>query len=672
MSNVMNVPMTVDVSSRVIIHKPKNSGDLSYSDVNGRSPAGAHSVTSHGDDLPDYDVWKLLRRFAREHKGKLGMYGFLSFSSVIGGVILPRLYGRVIDAVSSSSPETIVAENSETLTSIVALWVARISMNTAMDSLDAVFVPTLQSFMREHTLKMIIDAYQYDVVDLQTGKIISSIIKLPKIVMEIFQQCRQVFYPSMLIFFVGTFYIMSMNKKLGLMCVGGLIISLGILYFSKVCLDMSSMSDEMGNDIIEEINDLLSNMITMYASSMAGEEMDRIRRLQKEYNKIQSDTQMCGAKFKLLFHLAYLAFFTAINGFAFKLFINKEITMADLSSIFIVVLYVLGALTSASSEIKDFLVNMGSLMSVQSGLKELCEIREESLRVRGERPMVVGLANSPDVLPLRLLRLDGVQTDVTSQHHDYDLGDGLVVENYEGEDTALPFVAGRDPFTSREGSLSSLSSPPSSPSTSSPMVTFTHLTIPRINRTFHNFNAYPHEITAISGSSGLGKSTILKCMMNMVPCVTDMSFNNIPVTSEDCELIRKWVGYIPQTPILFNRSIYDNLTYGLDPRRRPSEEELSQFIDSLDLADVIPHDLSRVVGKNGSELSGGQRQLIKMINMILSTRKLFIFDEPTASLDPVSRQKVINLIKAMRSRSIILVTHDDDLKQIADRIYVYE
>lgn len=185
-----------------------------------------------------------------------------------------------------------------------------------------------------------------------------------------------------------------------------------------------------------------------------------------------------------------------------------------------------------------------------------------------------------------------------------------------------------------------------------------------------NIHFKPKERVLIVGQIGSGKTTILKLLMKYIePTGGEIYINNIPYNSISPSDLRTFVGYIPQTPILFNRSIYENITYGMP---HISKTNVSDMIYELGLEDIfskLPNGMDTNVGKYGSKLSGGQRQIVWIIRTIIQNPDIVLLDEPTSAIDEKTKDIVHNLLKVvMRGKTIIMVTHDPFLKQFADRV----
>lgn len=187
----------------------------------------------------------------------------------------------------------------------------------------------------------------------------------------------------------------------------------------------------------------------------------------------------------------------------------------------------------------------------------------------------------------------------------------------------------------------------------------------------NGFNLYipQGEHVLIVGHIGSGKSTILKLMMKYAEAdAGEIYVNNVPYSKMKASDLRRFVGYVPQNPILFNRSVYENITYGII-RHDISKQLVWDLIYELGLNSVLPENLDDPVGKYGSKVSGGQRQVIWILRTILQDPDVVLMDEPTSSMDEVTKGKIHKALdRLMTGKTVIMVTHDAYLMRYASRI----
>ena len=127
--------------------------------------------------------------------------------------------------------------------------------------------------------------------------------------------------------------------------------------------------------------------------------------------------------------------------------------------------------------------------------------------------------------------------------------------------------------------------------------------------------------------------------------------------------------YVPQTPILLNRTVYENIIYGIHPA--PSKEDVEAVMKEAGLVkflEELPNGLDSSAGIHGGKLSGGQRQIVWLLKAILINPEIIIMDEPTASVDEKTKN-IIHLLmqKIMKDKTVIMITHDSYLLKFADK-----
>ena len=136
----------------------------------------------------------------------------------------------------------------------------------------------------------------------------------------------------------------------------------------------------------------------------------------------------------------------------------------------------------------------------------------------------------------------------------------------------------------------------------------------------------------------------------------------------DINTFYEQMAYIEQNVFLFDTSIRNNITVG----NSYCEDEIDKVLKMSALEEDIrtfPEGLGTKVGENGKNLSGGQKQQIALARAFLKDAPILILDEATASLDPQTAASIMDVItELMRSRSTMLITHDEKVAAMADSI----
>ena len=180
----------------------------------------------------------------------------------------------------------------------------------------------------------------------------------------------------------------------------------------------------------------------------------------------------------------------------------------------------------------------------------------------------------------------------------------------------------------------------------------------------------PGETVAITGPSGCGKSTLLSIMLGLrVPDAGDVSLGGVDLADLDLEEWRRHIGWVPQHPHLFARSVADNVRLG---RPDASESAVTAALDAAGLTEVmqrLPHGAETLLGQGGAGLSAGERQRVSLARAFVRDAPLLLLDEPTASLDGQTEADVLAAVgRLVSGRTAVIVAHRPALAALADRV----
>ena len=192
-----------------------------------------------------------------------------------------------------------------------------------------------------------------------------------------------------------------------------------------------------------------------------------------------------------------------------------------------------------------------------------------------------------------------------------------------------------------------------------------------LKKLFNNFSLTikDGEKVAIVGSSGNGKSTIIKLIMGYYKVPDNSIFiDGKCINKYNLSDLRKQISYVNQNNKLFNMSVFENIQYGNDL----TKEEVLEICKRIKIDNIfknLEHGLETNVGVNGDSLSGGQRQIIHILRCIGKKNRIIILDEPTAAIDKDNTINVVNAVKELgKNNTVILITHDASILSFVDRI----
>jgi len=182
----------------------------------------------------------------------------------------------------------------------------------------------------------------------------------------------------------------------------------------------------------------------------------------------------------------------------------------------------------------------------------------------------------------------------------------------------------------------------------------------------------------IMGSIGSGKSTFAKLLVGLQEYDHGkILLNGIDSKKLNIDNIRENIIYIPQSPVLFDRTLWENISYGYNGIKKiETLEKIYKLLNDIGLTeirDIFEERMELPVGKKGSNLSGGQRQIVWILRALLGKSKVIILDEPTSALDAKSKELIKKLIMLLtKNRTLIIITHDINLTKGMDRLVVFD
>lgn len=184
----------------------------------------------------------------------------------------------------------------------------------------------------------------------------------------------------------------------------------------------------------------------------------------------------------------------------------------------------------------------------------------------------------------------------------------------------------------------------------------------------------PQQKVGLVGPSGGGKSTLVKLLLRFSDiqkgAITIDGQNIAHVAQDD---LRRAIAYVPQEPVLFHRTIAENITYGLDKVSKQKLDEVVKLSHVSEFIDDLPNGLDTMVGERGVKLSGGQKQRIAIARAMLKQAPLLILDEATSALDSKSEKLIISALdNLMKGRTTIVIAHRLSTIKKLDRIIVLD
>jgi ATP-binding cassette subfamily B protein len=189
-----------------------------------------------------------------------------------------------------------------------------------------------------------------------------------------------------------------------------------------------------------------------------------------------------------------------------------------------------------------------------------------------------------------------------------------------------------------------------------------------------DLNIRPGEKVGLVGHSGSGKTTLTRLLLRF----SDIDGGAIRIDGQNIDAItqddlRRSIAYVPQEPMLFHRSIRENIAYGQPGSSDKDVERVAKMASAHEFIGSLPKGYDTLVGERGVKLSGGQRQRVAIARAMLKNAPILVLDEATSALDSESEVLIqAALWKLMEGRTAIVIAHRLSTIQKMDRIIVLD
>lgn len=176
-----------------------------------------------------------------------------------------------------------------------------------------------------------------------------------------------------------------------------------------------------------------------------------------------------------------------------------------------------------------------------------------------------------------------------------------------------------------------------------------------------------NSITAIIGPSGCGKSTFIRTFNRMNDLIVnakvagEIKIDGIDIYKDNIDVVelRKKVGMVFQRPNPFPKTIYENIVYGPRLHKRYTKQQLDNIVEVSLKKSALWNEVKNKLRSSAMELSGGQQQRLCIARVLAVNPEVILMDEPASALDPISTQRIEDLIDELKENyTIIIVTHN--------------
>jgi ABC-type bacteriocin/lantibiotic exporter with double-glycine peptidase domain len=474
---------------------------------------------------------------------------------------------------------------------------------------DKIYYPKMEKFIRFKLVDIIFKNIEVNYDNENISNIILKILLIPNIA---------IYSTQSFIYWIVTFcitvlaiiiYISYINLKIGGMLIFLLLIFVSGYYYVLLRIIHKSREREKEEKVLmTRVDDVLSNSLTILASKKTNDEKEYLNSVHSIYDLKHKDQLWYSSKGIYLFSFIITAILIIIVYTILTLYKSKKITNKDAIELVIIIIFFIRYLKTSAARTVHNFIGYGKLLENEKMIKSMLN----------------------DTIQ------DGDKVDIP------------ITGDIEFKNVTFEYnrPQGEVNNSDNKEKIKSLDK-----------VSFKIKSLDRV---------------AIIGTNGSGKSTIVKLMMGFYNVSSGQVLHNgVNVLEINREYLRSKIAIINQKIVLFNRSIIDNICYG----NNISKEKVKQTIKNLHIMRIFknqPQGLETLAGLHGSNLSGGQKQIIHLLRCYLSNKSIIIMDEPTSAIDSVNKKYIFRMIDEMSKKStLIVITHDHEYaSSFSTKIYI--
>jgi len=552
------------------------------------------------------EILKLSYGFFLEHQMiTSGTLFFGIICSAIESIVIPNVVAGTFNSLSNDM--IFNPEFRNTLIKLVFSWICIKVSYAILNNFRKKVEPAITQYITLELVKAVFKKYEIESEFINVAVVVTKVTIIKKNLQDLFYIVANVFIPRLIVIVLSCINFYFIEKELGILIFCCLLIQFFIVLSGlNVCVNKSYEEQENKDEVYEYIEDIFYNMTTLQSIPDAfSKELDEIKKLSSISKEKEEASYDCINNKQYQGYITNIIIFCLIIYKIYSMYESRSLPKEKITQSITALTGLFENIYEMTYYIPELTYKLGILKNNEKFLKEL-NIKSDEI-----------LSND---------KLDVSTFDIKFDH-----------------------------------------------------VSFSY----NIDNNYTIFNEYTEifnekQVYCIFGPSGSGKSTFIKLIFGIhKPSSGKILINNQNISEYSLLELRKNICYINQnSSTLFNRTIIENIIYGfyskeeLICRKDDIYNIIKNIFDKFSFYDTFKNlddnkpkwsFLDQQVGKLGSNLSGGQKQIIHLIRIELNQyAKIVILDEPTSALDDVSRNNVIKYIEYLKEtgKTIFLITHD--------------
>lgn len=556
-------------------------------------------------------LFNILSEFFKENKSKVLFYiGSCTLNYIVKVLLVSRVYSDFFNKNNQVNSN---------IKNLLIVWVLRCVVSYIKSYNESVILPEITFFIRNKLFSEYININSIFYNDVDVNMDLRQIIDLSRLIRDVFVWISEAIIPMSILMTCINGYLIYKFPSVGLVNLLGNTTTLGIIFYNyKNILESSVHKETLYNKIMKNVEDKFNNLMNIYLNNNQNKTIEEVIDFEREH--INFYRKQCRELDKFSTSVKISNYFFSI---ICLYILHKRSNLSDFLNVLLIFTFYIQTFETFTEDIPMYTLILANIRHIEYYLDKK-------------------IYNKKDKIKTYTKTLDnyngGIRLDNISFKYDTKVPEYTDYIN-KGNDSNE-----RDKEDDKNV-LDNLS-----------------------------LNILPKERIAIIAKSGSGKTTLMKLILGFYrPDKGNIYLDGINVDDISPNDIRKKINYINQRTLLFNDTIINNMKYGNDK----TDAEIIEFLRKYNLlnifrnCDVSPNTcLNRKIETNGSNMSMGMQKIIFLVRGILKKdTSVYIFDEPLTSLDPSTRNDVINMIKEeTKGKTVLIITHDE-ISKIVDRTY---
>ena len=556
------------------------------------------------DNQKKVDINSYFIEFVKSKPLLFFIYFILLFLYPLHRVVLPKYYGKVISNLKDTAKLNLNSDFTQNIFMLLGIYVLIQVMYSIMYKVQGIFIPDFSEFSIQKIFTSLLSNKDLDYDNLETGEILSKIIKVPNIIYKYLDLLKSLLFSQIMVIASCLYHYFNVSNVTGLVfcfLVVGVLILQYISY--ELTLNIELKREQSKDSIYQHFQDVLNNLISVIVCKQEEHEKKVLHNVFEPYVEIFKRSLNMNFIIRIIFSLFNIFSFILLNYVIYKEYVKKTITKEHFISSFIVTYSVLGIFSESYYAVRSIIDMYSQVKDMEDYFNEQQESEDENT---AKSIANMGFSNG--------------DIEINNVSYVYKGNENFKDETYS--------------FALKDVSI-------------------------KIKK---------NENVAIVGQIGSGKSTLIKLLMKLSkPTKGNIKINGVNLQAISREELYDNIFYVPQKPKLLNRSLYENLIYGLEEKLGSNKSEniakindtMKQMKLSENIIKIFNEKMDQPMGVDGVKLSGGQRQIVWIVRAMMRNTSILILDEPSASLDKENKKIILDTIKEVgRHKTVIIISHD--------------